>query len=141
MRAIYSSFKVAQMVALTIYLLGCQTTPSYVTGYEYLELKGFAQPLFGQILHEGTVKNVNKQIPEILLALQDSVIVQERPIDPTFRIHFEIGSSFRSQMVSIEIGEDGYGLMQHLNERVFIHCAKLSVIAKSAFDQSAIIVR
>lgn len=134
-------FKLGMMVILNIYLLGCQSNMTFVTGYEYLESKGFTQSLFAQIRHGDIVKNNNEQLPEILHALHDSEIVPKRPVTPTYTIYLETGSSFPSQKVSIQIGEDGYGLMQHLKEQVYFYCAQLPTTTQSAFNQSTIILQ
>ena len=126
-------------VAAVAVVLGCQDPMSYPSGLEYLKAEGFGPQLFAQVRNE-TTKNINDQVPALLELLRNSEMVPERRIAPWFTIWLESGSSLPSQVISIEIGVDGYGVIQHVDERAYFHCSKLPRFAEAAFNESTIVV-
>jgi hypothetical protein len=137
MRVVSSAWAFASVVLV----LGCQPAPSPETCREYLSAKGFDRPRYAQVRSGETSKNINEQIPALLTILGASEMVEERPIAPAYTLSMRTGSSRASQLMTIQIGEDGYGSIQHVEERVFFHCGHLPAFAKFAFDESTIIVR
>ena len=127
------------MLAPVAFALGCESPTSYPTAFEYLQAEGFGPHVFGQVRSEA-IKNINDQVPALLEILRKSEWVPERPIRPAFTIYLESGSSAASQAVSIQIGSDGYGVIQHVDERTFFYCGHLHSFADAAFNQSTIVV-
>jgi hypothetical protein len=121
------------------YELGCTSPTSYPNGLEYLRAQGFGPHLFAQVRSE-TVKNINDQVPALLELLRGSEMVPERPIRPDFTIYLESGSSSPSQLITIQIQSDGYGVMQHVDQRAWFYCGTLRNFTAAAFDQSTIVV-
>jgi hypothetical protein len=127
------------VLAPVAFALGCQDPTSYPNGLEYLKAEGFGPNVFAQVRSE-TEKNINDQVPALLDMLRESEMVPERRIVPFFTIYLESGSSSPSQVVSIQIGIDGYGVMQHVHERAYFYCSELPRFAEAAFNQSTIVV-
>lgn len=121
--------------------LGCQAAASNPSCFDYLEAKGFGSRSMASVRSGATVKNINDQHPALLNVLRKSELIDERPIEPAFTITLLTGGSWESQKVSIEIGKDGYGAIQHVGERVYFHCSQLPGFAEAAFNQSTIVIR
>lgn len=142
MRTRFSFRSLSLASALTLCLLGCESPTSFKNGGEYLRSKGFDSSSFAQVENGNTVKNVNDQLPSILQAIEESgMMISKRGITPEYTIYLESGSSLPSQTISIQIGQDGYGMIQHLNKQAYFYCPKLLVATRAAFKQSSIVLR
>jgi hypothetical protein len=128
------------IVVLPACLPACRSASSFPNGVEFLKSKGFGASSFAQVRYEGTLKNINQQLPNVLQALREFEVVPKRPIAPVYTISLEKGSAFESQMISIQVGEDGYGVIRHSREQTFFHCAALPISARAAFDESTIVL-
>ncbi|HEX5009570.1 MAG TPA: hypothetical protein VFY71_04145 [Planctomycetota bacterium] len=127
------------MLVLLACAISCTSPTSYPNGLEYLRAQGFGPHLFAQVRSE-TAKNINDQVPALLDLLRDSEMVPERPIRPEFTIYLESGSSLPSQRMTIQIQSDGYGVIQHVDQRAWFYCGRLRSFTAAAFDQSTTVV-
>ena len=123
------------------FALGCQSRTAHSNSYEYLRAKGFGASSFAQVRSGETVKNINAQLPSLLNVLRDSEMIPKRPVDRSFTIYLQSGSSWASETVAIHIGKDGYGVIEHVNQRVFFLCSELPSFADASFNESTIVVR
>jgi hypothetical protein len=128
------------VVAPVAFALGCQSRTAYPNSYEYLKAKGFGAASFAQVRRGETVKNINAQLPSLLNVLRDSEMISKRPVEPSFTIYLQSGSSWASQTVSIQIGKNGYGVIEHVKQRAFFHCPELPSFADASFNESTIVV-
>jgi hypothetical protein len=93
-----------------------------------------------QVLRGHTLKNINDQRREVLETLYEFEVVSRRAIKPVYTIILEKGSAFSWEVLTIEIAEDGYGVMHHSMQRTYFRCAKLPAATRAAFDKSTVIL-